>query len=173
MTDKQPAIQPIAIENLLIDLQNPRYDPRTNQREAITTIANDQGVKLANLAEDIVDKGVNPSELPMVTPSDEGSSTFIVLEGNRRIAALKLLASPSLVASIGLPVGIAKRYKALHDKAKGDIPKTIECAVLSREEANHWIYIRHTGENEGVGVVTWDGVQTHRFRGASPAFQAI
>lgn len=172
MTDQQPSVQRVAVENLLIDLQNPRYDPRANQREAITTIAHDQGVKLANLAEDIVDKGLNPSELPLVTPSGDGS-TFIVLEGNRRIAALKLLASPSLLASIALSEGIAKRYKELHEKSKGAIPKEIECAVLSREDANHWIYLRHTGENEGVGVVTWDGVQTHRFRGASPAFQAI
>ena len=172
MADKQQSIRLIALENLLIDLQNPRYDPRTSQREAITTIANEQGVKLANLAEDIVDKGLNPSELPMVTPSDDGN-TFIVLEGNRRVTALKLLASSSLAASIGLPDTIAKRYKSLHDKYNSSIPKEIECAVLQREEANHWIYIRHTGENEGVGVVTWDGVQTHRFRGVSPAFQAL
>jgi len=173
MTNNQPSIQQIAIENLLIDLQNPRYDPRTNQREAIMSIANDQGVKLANLAEDIVEKGLNPSELPIVTPEDGGNNAFIVLEGNRRITALKLLASPSLVTGIGIPENISKRYKALQDKTKGNIPKVIECAVLSREEASHWIYIRHTGENEGVGVVTWDGLQTHRFRGASPAFQAI
>jgi hypothetical protein len=173
MTNNQSAIQQIAIGNLLIDLQNPRYDPRTNQREAIMSIANDQGMKLANLAEDIVEKGLNPSELPIVTQAEGGNNTFIVLEGNRRITALKLLASPSLVTGLGLPENIAKKYKALQDKTRGTIPNIIECAVLSREEASHWIYIRHTGENEGIGVVTWDGIQTHRFRGASPAFQAI
>ena len=31
-------VEIIPIQNLLIDLQNPRYDPRTNQREAILTI---------------------------------------------------------------------------------------------------------------------------------------
>jgi hypothetical protein len=168
----EPNIKTISIDNLLIDLQNPRYDPRTNQREAITTIANDQGIKLANLAEDMVEKGLNPSELPMVTPSGD-KDTFVVVEGNRRITALKLLLSPSLSGSIGLPDSLAKRFKALHDEAKDILPKQLTCAVLPREDANHWIFIRHTGENQGVGVVPWDGIQTYRFRGSSPALQAV
>jgi len=172
MTNRESSIRRIAVENLLIDLQNPRYDPRTNQREAIITIAHDQGVKLANLAEDVVDKGLNPSELPMVTPAGD-RNIYIVLEGNRRVAALKLLSSPTLVASLALPAYLAKRYSELCARSKGTIPTEIECVVLPREDANDWIDLRHTGENEGVGVVTWDGIQTHRFRGNSPAYQAI
>ncbi len=167
-------IKPILLENLLIDLQNPRYDPRTNQDEAIMTIVNEQGSKLLSLAKDIVDEGgLNPSELPMVMPSGD-DSTFIVMEGNRRLAALKLLMSPSLVSRLGLPESIAKRYKTLHDDAKSKLSREINCSIfLSREEAKHWIDLRHTGENGGVGIVPWDGIQTHRFRGQSPAFQAI
>lgn len=56
-------------ENLLIDLHNPRYDPRSSQREALATICHDQGIKLYNLAEDIVDKGVNPLGPPHRDPS--------------------------------------------------------------------------------------------------------
>lgn len=165
-------IKQIQLEDLLVDLQNPRYDPRTNQREAITTIAQDQGMKLVNLAEDIVEKGLNPSELPIVTPSGD-EDTFVVLEGNRRITALKLLSSPSLVKGLGLPENIEKRYNSLYEQANNVLPRQISCAVLPREDANHWIFLRHTGENQGIGVVTWDGLQTHRFRGASPALQAI
>ena len=165
-------IQSIPLQDLLIDLNNPRYDPRINQREALSSIAREQGKKLISLAEDIVDKGLNPSELPMVTPSGDGK-TFIVLEGNRRIAALKLMASPSLVTSIGLHSIVVRRYKAFHEEFIDKIPQRIDCAVLTREEASHWIFIRHTGENQGVGVVPWDGIQTHRFRGASPALQTV
>ncbi len=172
MVDLKSEIKSIPIENLLVDLQNPRYDPRTNQREAISTIANDQGLKLVNLAEDIVERGLNPSDLPMVTPSRD-RDTFIVVEGNRRITALKLLSSPSLSASIGLPINIVGRFKELHNKSKDILPKLLTCAILSREDANHWIFLRHTGENQGVGIVPWDGVQTQRFRGSSPALQAI
>lgn len=162
----------IPLENLLVDLHNPRYDPRSSQRDALATIARDQGVKLYNLTEDIVDKGLNPSDLPIVAPADE-PGFFIVLEGNRRVAALKLLTSASLLSSLGLAPTLLKKYSALIDRAQGALPSELQCVVLSREDANYWIMLKHTGENEGIGVVTWDGRASHRFRGASPALQAI
>ncbi len=167
-----PTKRSIPLNNLLIDLQNPRYDLRINQREALTTIAHDQGMKLVNLAEDIVDRGLNPSDLPMVTPADQ-PDLFVVLEGNRRVAALKLLCSLSLINSLGLSQTLLKRYKNLQERAQGSLPTELECVVLSREDANDWIRLKHTGENEGVGVVSWDGRARQRFRGTSPALQAI
>ncbi len=164
----------VPIQNLLIDLQNPRYDPRINQREAILTIINEQGTKLLALAEDIVNGEVsNSSELPMVMPSGD-NGTFIVMEGNRRLAALKLLLSPSLLSSLNLPDGITTKLKALYEKAKATLSTEVPCTVFeSREEARHWIDLRHTGENGGVGIVPWDGIQTQRFRGSSPSLQAV
>jgi len=165
-------VTPIKLEKLLIDLQNPRYNHRTSQRDALSTIARDQGPKLYNLAEDIVDKGVNPSDLPIVASADQ-EGFYVVLEGNRRVAVLKLLSSPSLLSSIGLAPGSLKKYNALVDRAEGFLPTELQCVVLSREDAKNWIMLKHTGENEGVGVVTWDGRARHRFRGSSPALQAI
>src|SRR5437016_12433228 len=109
---KSTTLQSISLEYLLVDLQNPRYDPRTSQREALATIAQDQGEKLINLAEDIVDRGLNPSELAIVTPAED-DNIYVVLEGNRRIAALKLISSPSLLTSLGLSQTLTKRYHAL------------------------------------------------------------
>ncbi len=167
-------VKSISLQNLLIDLQNPRYDPRTNQREAIVTIVNEQGSKLVALAEDIVNEGgLNPSELPMVMSSGD-ESTFIVMEGNRRLTALKLLLSPSLVSSLSFSDSTVKRFKGLHEKVKEILPTEVICTVFeSREEARHWIDLRHTGENGGVGIVPWDGIQTQRFRGSSPSLQAV
>jgi hypothetical protein len=165
-------IQRISLENLLIDLENPRHDPRINQREALATIAGEQSGKLLNLAEDIVDKGLSPFELPMVTPIDDGN-TFVVLEGNRRIAALKLILSPELLNSLGLPRNIVSRYKQLQAAVDDNFPRELECAVVPAEEADYWILLKHTGENKGVGVVPWNGRARQRFRGSSPALQAI
>jgi len=172
MPNQKLNIQSIKLVNLLINLINPRYDPRKNQRAAIATIALDQPFKLFNLAEDIVEKGLNPAELPIVTPLEE-DETFRILEGNRRIAALKLISSPSLMKSIGLPDSLSKNYKSLHMISKDTLPDNVTCSVMSPEEARHWIRLKHTGENQGVGVVPWDGLQTQRFRGSSPALQAI
>jgi hypothetical protein len=168
----EQTIKSISLANLIIDLFNPRHISQPSQREALATIALDQGIKLVNLAEDIVDKGLNPSELPLVAAADQ-DGMYVVLEGNRRIAALKLMASPQLLASFGLPKKLTERYKALHMNAGSILPALINCAVLSREDANHWIQLKHTGENDGVGIVGWDGRARQRFRGSSPALQAI
>lgn len=168
----QASIVTVKLENLFIDLRNPRYDPRSNQLEALSEISRDQGLKLYNLAEDIIDKGINPSDLPMVVLTDD-SNIYTVLEGNRRVAALKLLTSPTLLESVCLPSSLQKKYAALINRAEGTLQAEIQCVVLSREDANSWIQLKHTGENEGVGVVPWDGRARHRFRGSSPALQAI
>ena len=87
--------------------------------------------------------------------------------------ALKLLSSLPLLASLDLPRALFKRYRSLQDRAAGTLPSELECVVLAREDANEWIIRKHTGENEGVGVVGWDARARHRFLGASPALQAI
>jgi len=166
------SLMSIKIENLLIDLHNPRYEPRSSQRDALITISRDQGLKLYNLAEDIVDKGTNPCDIPIVTQAEE-PGFYTVLEGNRRIAALKILCSPSLVTSLGFSSSLLKKYTTLIGQTEGTLPTELQCVVLSREDANYWIRLKHTGENEGVGIVTWDGRAKHRFRGSSPALQAV
>ena len=171
METPQPRIRDIKPENLLIDLQNPRYDPREGLREALQSMVHEQGTKLVNLAEDIVDKGLNPSELPIVTPTKD-AEIFTVLEGNRRIAALRLLQSRDLRKSLKMRPGLAKRLDRLAEGAE-TLPEAIPCVVTSREDAHHWILLRHTGEYGGVGVIPWDAKAAHRFRGSSPALQAI
>lgn len=167
-----PNIQTVPLANLLVDLINPRHTEQPSQREAIATIAFDQGPKLANLAEDIAERGLNPGELFLVTPADH-EGMYYVLEGNRRIASLKLMTSPGLLASLGLPKNVNTRFKDLHRDYAASLPTQIICSVLTRDEARHWILQKHTGENDGTGIVMWDGRARHRFRGMSPALQAL
>ena len=115
---------------------------------------------------------MNPSELTIVTLASD-SISWVVLEGNRRIAALKLLASPSLLASLSLPTRLTKRYKDLQARTQAALPAELNCAVLQPEDARYWIQLKHTGENEGVGVVAWDGRAKQRFKGNYPPLQAI
>src|SRR5690242_15924125 len=109
------------VDEQIIDLSNPRHPNQTSQRDAIHTIAHEQGAKLYALAEDIVKMGLNPSELPLVTPADQ-EDMYTVLEGNRRVTALKLLTSPQLLASVNLPANLDSKYRALRMSAGNDIP---------------------------------------------------
>ena len=78
---------PIAVASLLVDLKNWRLpQPQSGQREAQREIARRQGDKLLKLAEDIAKYGPNLADLPIVMPS---GTRYIVLEGNRRLVALR------------------------------------------------------------------------------------
>lgn len=168
-----PAID-LNIEQLLLDSSNPRIGSAANQRDALQKILDDQGSKLAELAESIVTDGMSPIERLLVLREKKGSDRFITLEGNRRVAALKILSNPAVLISLSLSTALQKRLERL---AKGFVPSVVE--PISCYEANtddegvKWIYLRHTGENEGRGVVRWSGVAAARFRGTDPALQAL
>ncbi len=174
-------ITEIPIENLRINIENPRFKDTTNQREAIKIMVDRQGEKLFNLAEDISKSGLNPSDLTMVIREDIGSSLFTVLEGNRRITAIKLLSNPELldVLSEAKFKTIKKKFLNLAKTFDSDLYNNIKCVVFeNRDEANHWIFLKHTGENEGTGTVRWDTPAQEKFiakvGGRTPlALQAI
>src|SRR5712692_10326216 len=149
-------IRSIAIEDLRLDSQNPRHGNVPSQRDIISALLTEGGEKMAVLAGDIAAKGLNPMDVALVI--QDGPSSFTALEGNRRLAVLKLLVNPSLAK------GHAEE-KAFLALSKGpNIPTEVNCAVVeSREEAAHWLLIRHTGENEGAGTVRWSTAAQQRF----------
>lgn len=146
------------VDELLLDTSNPRFEPVTTQREAIAKLVGDGSSKIFALARDIVDQGMlSPADLPCVETS---SGTPIVVEGNRRVAALKLLQKPELAPDSET----RKEFEKIG--ASGSYPSTIECAEFAtRDDARHWIELRHTGLNGGVGVDPWNATQKARFNG--------
>ncbi|SHG34602.1 hypothetical protein [Flavobacterium defluvii] len=153
----------IKISNLKINSENPRFETVENQREAITSIIENQKEKLIRLGDDIIEHGLNPADLIIVTPDLNDKNTFIVLEGNRRITTLKILNNPNLVSATTMN-GLLNRFKKLSDKFNENPIFNAQCVVFENEmEAMKWIRLKHTGENEGVGTVTWDAQQKARF----------
>ncbi len=155
----------IDLANLLIDTNNPRLEEsQRNQNDAIRAIAVNQNRKLVVLARDIVENGLNPSEFLLVMPFEENLDRYVVLEGNRRIAALKILENPDIISG-AVEKPILDRFKKLGTQYQSAPIETLNCVIVdSRPEANHWIELRHTGENEGAGIVRWGGAETARFR---------
>lgn len=151
----------ISLSNLYLDLQNPRYEQQQSQNDALNTIAGEQKGKLLVLLKDILENGLNPSDIPIVIPDPTRGSGYVVLEGNRRIAALKLFKRPRILTNVKM----RQRYSKLHDEYKNKNIKSVEClTVNSREEANLWIERKHEGEMNGAGTVKWNAVQSARFR---------
>lgn len=93
-------IRNIPIADLLVDTKNYRLkDEQPSQQAAIIAIAKKEGKGLLKLAGDIVEHGTDPISLPAVVPSSDQKTRYKVVEGNRRVTALKALESPGVVAS--------------------------------------------------------------------------
>ncbi len=149
----------LKVTELLVNSENPRFNPVKHQTEAINAMIEDQGDKLIALAQHILEFGLNPTDIPLVYPHEK---QWLVLEGNRRITALKLANEPNLVPEQYPKIKRAfQQLNAVFDSA---LFENIPCVTTQdRDLANEWIRLKHTGQNDGAGTVGWDGQQTSRF----------
>jgi len=126
------------------------------QREAIQALIETERQKLVVLANDIGERGLSPMDRLLVT---KNGRNYTVVEGNRRLAAVRLLNNPALAEGSVIEAAI-KRVAG----GATAIPDDADCAVLdSREDAEHWMRLRHDGEARGAGVVRWNSLATNRF----------
>jgi len=153
----------IQLIQLLVNTENYRFDTVASQKEAIDKMIENQNEKLFKLAEDIVNNGLNPNDPIQISPSYHDNTKFNVLEGNRRVICLKLLNNPDLIEDLKY-FSLKKKFRKLHDENKDRIIKEINCIVYGDPtEADKWIKLKHTGQNNGIGIVDWDAQQIQRF----------
>lgn len=153
----------IKLIDLHVNTENYRFEPVASQKEAIDKMVYDQGDKLYHLAAHIAESGLNPNDRVQVTTSNHDKTKFNVLEGNRRIVALKLLNTPDLIDS-GKHSSLKKKFKKLHEKSKSQAITELECTLYDDPaEADKWIKLKHAGQSEGVGTVAWNAQQVQRF----------
>lgn len=161
-TDMKHESKLIALSLLEINPENPRYEIVESQVEAFSIMIERGGDKLFNLAQDIAINGLNPTQLIMVKPSQKKEKMFCVLEGNRRITALKFLDNVNRIPD--KYESLRRRFKRIANDFEKDPITEVNCIVYTdREKANKWIKLRHTGENKGRGIVPWSAYQTARF----------
>jgi hypothetical protein len=158
----------LSVTQLDLDIANPRTKAEDNQTDALRSLlaVERDGEKVYELARDICEAGMlDPGDRLYVTPSDS-DERFIVLDGNRRLAALRLLSQPGLIEreDVGLSQSLRSRFKRLQSEYANRWPSQVDVAIFdSREEANRFIRLRHTGENLGAGRSAWSALQIARF----------
>jgi hypothetical protein len=154
-----PQFQSIDITDLELDLTNYRIKRQPDQRATIRELILIQGDKLANLAKDIVLIGLSPFDLTMVTASVGDPRLYTVLEGNRRVAALKCLHEPELARD----TSEHRRFIDLNKEYEDVAPYEITCSVVpSKEEALEFIRRKHDTGMDGRGTETWTAVMKER-----------
>lgn len=155
--------QTIDVDDLVVDEENPRFEAVSTEDDALYSILADQklstGNKILNLARDIAAHGLNASELLVVSPI-EGTKTYLVREGNRRVTAIKLSLDNGRI-----PEDFRKLAPQFAELAAAmQAHRRIECCVCDDEqEIRRLLLLRHGGENNGIGTVKWNSTQTTRF----------
>lgn len=61
-----------------------------------------------------------------------------------------------------------KEIRRLSRQYQNNPIDTVACLVVKdRDEARHWIELRHTGQNDGAGIMPWGSDESARFRARS------
>lgn len=147
----------IKVKDLLLDKENPRLPNIIDSEASIIEYMVSTEQVLA-IMEDIADIGLSPIEGIAVIKSSSG---YTVLEGNRRVSALKLLNNPNLLPAY------SEKVNSILEKHDHEIAE-VNCVVFnSRDEAKVWLERKHSGQQSGIGTKSWSAEQKTRFKGAS------
>jgi hypothetical protein len=137
------------VSELSLDHLNPRLPLSTttpSERELVAQLIEHEDVY--SLAKGIATQGFYPSELLVCI---ESGDDVVVVEGNRRLASLKLLATPELA-----PEGQQSRFKKLSKLAGSDFVRQLEVVIApSRSATVPLVMAKHTRE----GVRSWETLQ--------------
>lgn len=155
----------VPVSKLTFDQTNARLgDVQTDQASTATALANKVGARLVDISSDIVSAGLDPLSSLAVTPEGAPPGKYRVIEGNRRLLALKSLHDPEILINSNFQPSTVKRIRTLADQFAKNPITSIRCVVFDEEaEARHWIVLRHTGANDGVGLVEWDANEKDRY----------
>lgn len=143
----------IRYDELRLDAQNPRLPEELqgrSQPEILEYLSANAG--LEELARSYVNNGFFQHEHLIVTPDD---GEYVVLEGNRRLAALKILLEDDDAQEADLAFTLDEQLN------KGDREDLLVLPVFvvdSREEVRKYLGFRHIG-----GIKTWSAEAKARY----------
>lgn len=143
------------ISQILMDRENPRHDEMRDQREILNWHVNVLADELIQLMRSISTNGLSDIEKILVQPAVGGN--YVVKEGNRRIAALKLLNDPSLCDD----VLFRRRIESVNISPEFDY--RLDCVCCSDRPRVLWMMgLRHLGQQNGVGTYKWGAAEKSR-----------
>lgn len=163
-------VSAIPIEELLLDTGNPRIRHGLDQKDCLERILRRKRTFM-NLLRDIARNGLTIEPI-VVSRNEDGK--WIVRDGNRRVAALKLLKDPESCPDKVLQ----KEIQRLAEKHPDNVLNAVDCLASDDEEMIlRYLELKHTGANDGVGQETWSSLTKATFnlnhRGSDPNKRAL
>ena len=150
----------VSVERLRLDRRNPRLIDGDDKASDEATIARLYlSAELDELLQSISANGYMDIE-PLIVLSDPDSKNgeLIVLEGNRRLAALRLLREPDLVRRIAALEGVRISIPTIANPLRATLDRVSVYPVPNRERARSFIGFKHIN-----GPAKWDAYAKARF----------
>ena len=142
-------IETLSINNIFLDEQNPRLPTNVSRVQNAMALYIARNTSITELMTAIAENGYFPGEPIIVVPRDAGGHT--VVEGNRRLTALKLLVDPSLYPG-------NRRVQEISESAENR-PSSVPCVIFaSRDQIVHYLGYRHIS-----GVKQWEPLAKARY----------
>lgn len=145
----------IDLDALIPDPQNPRIPIQESSLATLLELLNQDADGVFNLATDIVEqRGTNPAELLNVSALPGTSASYVVREGNRRVAARKILRNPEQLRGHVKDAELRRWVTLANAPGASDLPSVMVAVIGVDHE--HWVDRRHLGPQAGKGLVAWD-----------------
>lgn len=153
-------IAQIDVSKLSLDLKNFRTVPQKNEKDAIKAMISIKAERFFAVLESIISDGYLLTENIILLQDGE---KYIVKEGNRRVAALKLIHGLHKIAYFNLPTSIAENIKKLDATWKKENTK-VPCTIFSAKEidkVDRVVSLAH-GKGEKASRDPWNSVARAR-----------
>lgn len=139
----------VSIDSLLLDIGNPRIRTATDQPTCFEKVLKKEE-QMLKLMTSIATNGLSTAQILISSSSEQDK--FVVKDGNRRVAALKLLQNPTLCLNLALREKIVKIGSGQNNKQ----PNLVDCLFSDNAEAIAFeLRLRHNGELGGEGQMNW------------------
>jgi len=148
----------VPLDSLRLDRRNPRLIGGAGHATDESIIARLYGAaELDELLQSVSANGYLDVE-PLIVTRGSGGDDLVVLEGNRRLAALRLLREPDLADRIASSERIRIRVPLVDSSVRDTFDPVSAHHVASREDARAFIGFKHIN-----GPAKWDAYAKARF----------
>lgn len=163
----------LSVDDLLLDQDNPRLGSAGSQSEALQRLIDLNPSHFRKMMQSIKDNGLDPGDSLYVIVGDT-EDDYVVLEGNRRLSALKILTRPDLLDGTTVNEAVKKSLISIVTGFDRTKVEPIRCVLFEkRDDADDWIYRRHTGAADGEGRINWGPLEIQRFLGDRSVLDVI
>lgn len=151
------------VRDLKLDLFNPRTIPQPDEIRAVQAMVSIRPDYFWSLVESMLDSGYLPTENIIVLESTDVSQALVVKEGNRRIAALKLILGYLPQGILETPEHIKARIDGISADWRAN-NESVPCTIYPSTESvtvDRIVDLAH-GKGEKAGRNQWTAVARAR-----------